>query len=284
MNDQSSYAAKDLAPLTQTLTTSTGGSTTREIPGETIKGMIGFFKDSISQFQRINTIQADSYSGYWLTQGERIRLWNKYHTNYATFKSDFLVAFAFAWDNFQTYLQSYKQYNYFPDEYTLYPSEYVGPALSDLSYTFGYGSLSAGHLDLTKADKSFGTLGQGIAADQSKYDENINEGVVDDGIMERTTTKYLEGYQSDGKPKYQRMAITFLPMSDNSDTSKTAKAQVMGKNVTFMSTPNSPGPDVNDYKEDTLATIVQMADTHIGSHYLKLAYPITFMLTLQMNI
>ena len=56
MNDQSSYAAKDLAPLTQTLTTSTGGSTTREIPGETIKGMIGFFKDSISQFQRINTI------------------------------------------------------------------------------------------------------------------------------------------------------------------------------------------------------------------------------------
>lgn len=75
-------------------------------------------------------------------------------------------------------MDSYRQYNYFFDEYTITPPEYKGPTFNvnsedwgGLAYSFGYGSLSAGHLDLTKSDKSFGTLGQGDSADQSKYDD-----------------------------------------------------------------------------------------------------------------
>ena len=110
-----------------------------------------------------------------------ISLWNTYQTNYVVYKSDFLVAFMYAFDNWISKLQSYKHYNYFYNEYTVTPPEYKGPTMgpSYLSYTIGYGLLTAGHLDLTKSDKSFGTLGQGIAADQSNYMQNKNEGVVD---------------------------------------------------------------------------------------------------------
>jgi hypothetical protein len=33
--------------------------------------------------------------------------------------------------------------------------------IDDYYYFYGYGSLSGGHLDATKGDKTFGTLGQG---------------------------------------------------------------------------------------------------------------------------
>lgn len=49
------------------------------------------------------------------------------------------------------------------------PADYAGPKLSisDMTYTFGYGKLSAGTLTSTGGGKSFGVLGQGPGTDSS---------------------------------------------------------------------------------------------------------------------
>ena len=65
-------------------------------------------------------------------------------------------------------------------KFKVLPQPYTGPSLDDtLSYTYGYGALTAGHLDLTKSYKNFGTLGQGLAADQNTYDDSTTDlGVI----------------------------------------------------------------------------------------------------------
>jgi hypothetical protein len=93
-----------------------------------------------------------------------------------------------------------------------------------LTYTVGYGSLTAGHLDLTMSYKTFGTLGQGLAADQNTYDDSTGEL----GVAGTETTAGV-----------QHMIITFIPVSDNVDTSKTAKAKVMGKTFSSVKTMTS---------------------------------------------
>lgn len=45
------------------------------------------------------------------------------------------------------------------------------------------------------------------------------------------------------------MVITFIPVSDNTDTSKTAKAKVMAK---YMSTTTTPTNDFYDIDQNTL--------------------------------
>ena len=42
-----------------------------------------------------------------------------------------------------------------------------------MTYSFGYGSLSAGHIDATRGDKTFGTLGQGTADQNYMYGGGI---------------------------------------------------------------------------------------------------------------
>lgn len=100
-------------------------------------------------------------------------------------------------------------------KYKVLPEPYTGPSLDDnISYTYGYGALTSGHLDLTKSYKTFGTLGQGLAADQNTYDDSTTDlGVV-------------ASWKGEG---VQHMVITFIPQSDNTDTSVTAKAKVMAK-------------------------------------------------------
>jgi hypothetical protein len=62
-------------------------------------------------------------------------------------------------------------------KYKILPDPYTGPNFGDdLSYTYGYGALTAGHLDLTKSYKTFGTLSQGLAADQNTYDDSLYSG------------------------------------------------------------------------------------------------------------
>jgi hypothetical protein len=53
------------------------------------------------------------------------------------------------------------------------PEDYNGPDIYDLTYSFGYGSLSAGHIDATLGDKTFGTLGQGTAEQNYMYGGGI---------------------------------------------------------------------------------------------------------------
>lgn len=53
------------------------------------------------------------------------------------------------------------------------------------------------------------------------------------------------------------MAITFLPVNDNSDTLNTAKAQVMGKNMTYWTNIQDIYHwGVDEAKEHTMDTIV----------------------------
>ena len=83
------------------------------------------------------------------------------------------------------------------------------------------------------------------------------------------------------------MAITFLPETDNAaDTSKTAKAKVMGKNMTFWSQPYSSyvSSSEENYKDQTMASIVQMANQEIGSHYLKLASSTMIILAYHLSV
>ena len=107
-------------------------------------------------------------------------------------------------------------------KYKILPEPYTGPNFNtDLTFTYGYGALTAGHLDLTKSYKTFGTLGQGLAADQNTYDDST------------TDLGALASWKGSGQ---QYMAITFIPVSDNTDTSKTAKAKVMGKRLPTLIT------------------------------------------------
>lgn len=101
-------------------------------------------------------------------------------------------------------------------KFKILPEPYTGPNFGDdFSWTYGLGALTAGHLDLTKSYKTFGTLGQGLAADQNTYDDEYLNGEL--GV--------IASWKGTG---YQYMAITFIPVSDNTDSSKTAKAKVKG--------------------------------------------------------
>lgn len=74
--------------------------------------------------------------------------------------------------------------------------------LKEFTYEFGYGKLSAGMLDLKKGKKSFGTLGQ-----SSEYDfDSSPTGVIDNWNQQ------IGEYQI-------RVAVTFLPVVDHTDTS-----------------------------------------------------------------
>lgn len=132
--------------------------------------------------------------------------------------ADIATGINMAFDNYNWHLGSYGFYNYFSDrlndKYKVLPQAYTGPQFDDLTITYGYGALTAGHLDLTMSYKTFGTLGQGLAADQNTYDDSK----VDLGV--------LADWKGAG---VQNMAITFLPVTDNTDTLVTAKAKVMGK-------------------------------------------------------
>jgi len=80
---------------------------------------------------------------------------------------------------------------------------YNGPPIEDLSYNFGYGSFSGGHMDATLGDKTFGTLGQGT---------ELQDYIYGGGVTDTWTPGMF--------PTYKYLATTFLPLIDNTDLDK----------------------------------------------------------------
>lgn len=80
---------------------------------------------------------------------------------------------------------------------------------------FGYGTYSAGHLDLTKGAKSFGTLGQDDTPQLSTYY----------GTSESDTFGISEGWHEHSFSRNNYMHITFLADAAHSG-SETAKAKI----------------------------------------------------------
>ena len=91
--------------------------------------------------------------------------------------------------------------------------------MSTLVKDAGNGSLTAGHLDLKKSYKTFGTLGQGaLIEDQGYYDVKFREGQC----------SLNDNY---GASPLNFIAITFLPQVGNSDPNVIAQAKIMGKSL-----------------------------------------------------
>ena len=89
---------------------------------------------------------------------------------------------------------------------------------------FGYGTYSAGHLDLTKGAKSFGTLGQDDTSQLSSYY----------GTSESDTFGISEGWYEQSFSRHNYMQITFLADAAHSG-SETAKAKMGARYVNAFS-------------------------------------------------
>lgn len=178
INDQSSYAPNEWPEFTETI-----GSTTRTIPGSFLDAYVTNIQAGFDQFEELY-LEQDSNS---TSQGTYIKMWNEYNTYFDDIYADIANGLNRAIDmgivglgadlNWDAKSYFYAKMN---GKYKIVPEPYTGPNFdSDLSFTYGYGSLMAGHLDLTMSYKTFGTLGQGLAADQNTYDSSTTDlGVV----------------------------------------------------------------------------------------------------------
>jgi hypothetical protein len=104
-------------------------------------------------------------------------------------------------------LSSYYDYSY--DEVYPIGMPDLSFDLTELTYEFGYGKLSAGMLDVAMGTKKFGVLGQFDGTDVSTY----NYGAFDNWNYSNSTGDH-------------HIAITFLPVTDEASTGEISYGKI----------------------------------------------------------
>ena len=156
VNDQSSYGFNTLPDFIQDLDSSNPGTLTRTIPGQMVWSE---YMEHVNAVKRMNYVRWSSdifcdWKNEWQTQEyETMRKVSLFNSNPPAFDKDYASEIDLGNGNY-LYLAGVRD-----SPWPFIDQKPLSVDITQLSYNFGYGKLSAGHLDISKGKKSFGTLG-----------------------------------------------------------------------------------------------------------------------------
>ena len=190
INDQSGYAPSTLPDFKMDLDTSSPGTLVRTIPGKVIMDELGDKYAEHFRMSKANTWYKE-YCHWWnLDQTEEYQTAQK--------------ASLFSSSSGSFYNYNYTAYNEFNNVYPITIHD-LSFDITSLTYDFGYGKLSAGHIDPAKGKKQFGVLGQDAAISTGTY-----KGASDNWNYSNTTGLH-------------HFSVTFLPVTDKTVTGTTTQ-------------------------------------------------------------